>query len=837
MRKNIALISYGIVAVIFLSNDLTGRAADVVWTNLAGGNWTTASGWSPNQVPGAMDNAFITNAGTYTVTISTANAVGNLVVGLDAPNSQPALSVQNTLTVGGGWDIGTNGVVDFVGTLNGAGSVTNRGLFNFYASVLQGTGQLINQAQGTIDSYGLGLRYLYRPLINYGKFNRDTSAAIIDSLGVITNQPGGVITIGVGGFNGGSSAANVVVNYGTIHMLSANSSAPSTIDAPLFNYGSLNVGVSNSGTIFYAYLYRGGTNTGTINLSPNGWLFHISGTYALEAGTQLLGTGYLIAQFSGEVLFNTPLTTSNQIYCGWIAGSPAMHLNANLTSLNMFNVAAGGRLYLANSAVTLEAKSFFIGTASAWVTNAATINADLFQSDNGTILNAALINVRSDFNFNGGSFHGYGAATLNTLSNCITTIGSAVGKNLYTTRWNNHGTVNFNTPGAVWFLGSHWVNATGGVVNLAGTALTYDYNIGSPNSFVNHGLVQRSGINSNPTFDLPTTNYGSVNLLGTILTMGRFTQLGGSTDIGGSTINGAKCNVLGGEIVGASTLQSSPSLYNAATLRPGSPVGALSLSGPFTNVAGGTYHMQMGGDSPGQYDRIDVNNSVNLAGTLNVTFTTGFYPTFGNTFTALTYTARSGQFDQILTPNYELEIVYLTNALILRASNALPVVSFSITGGNTQLVCNPFQLTAAATDLDGSVTNLTFLLNGAPIATHAGGAFTTTFETDFPATNLFEARAWDDRGGTGSSNRTVASITLPLHTLTLGGVRTNGFKVCMVGETGSNYLVFATTNISAPLATWTNLGLMENTNGIWRYDDAGTITNRPHRFYRAKQSP
>ncbi len=59
----------------------------------------------------------------------------------------------------------------------------------------------------------------------------------------------------------------------------------------------------------------------------------------------------------------------------------------------------------------------------------------------------------------------------------------------------------------------------------------------------------------------------------------------------------------------------------------------------------------------------------------------------------------------------------------------------------------------------------------------------------------------------------------------------------MTGETGSNYMVFATTNIVEPTTNWTQLGLMENTNGIWRFYDHGTVTNRPYRFYRALQVP
>src|SRR5262245_56718279 len=37
------------------------QGADVVWTNVSGGNWGTAANWSPNQVPTLNDTAWITN--------------------------------------------------------------------------------------------------------------------------------------------------------------------------------------------------------------------------------------------------------------------------------------------------------------------------------------------------------------------------------------------------------------------------------------------------------------------------------------------------------------------------------------------------------------------------------------------------------------------------------------------------------------------------------------------------------------------------------------------------------------------------------------------------------
>src|SRR5437867_1236488 len=57
------------------------RAADLVWTNTAGGNWSVAANWSPNQAPSTNDTAWITNNGTYTVTVNTSITVSNLFLG------------------------------------------------------------------------------------------------------------------------------------------------------------------------------------------------------------------------------------------------------------------------------------------------------------------------------------------------------------------------------------------------------------------------------------------------------------------------------------------------------------------------------------------------------------------------------------------------------------------------------------------------------------------------------------------------------------------------------------------------------------------------------------
>ena len=67
-------------AALFLA--VAANASDLVWIG-GTGNWNAAGNWSPAQVPGAADNAFITNNGTYTVTVpaGTTATAGSLAVG------------------------------------------------------------------------------------------------------------------------------------------------------------------------------------------------------------------------------------------------------------------------------------------------------------------------------------------------------------------------------------------------------------------------------------------------------------------------------------------------------------------------------------------------------------------------------------------------------------------------------------------------------------------------------------------------------------------------------------------------------------------------------------
>jgi len=82
---------------------------------------------------------------------------------------------------------------------------------------------------------------------------------------------------------------------------------------------------------------------------------------------------------------------------------------------------------------------------------------------------------------------------------------------------------------------------------------------------------------------------------------------------------------------------------------------------------------------------------------------------------------------------------------------------------------------------------------------------------------------------------TVNFSALPMLTLDPVGFQTNrAFKLCMIGETGTNYEIQVKTNLAG--TNWTVLGTMQNTNGIWRFSDV-TASNSTFRAYRARQLP
>ena len=400
----------------------------------------------------------------------------------------------------------------------------------------------------------------------------------------------------------------------------------------------------------------------------------------------------------------------------------------------------------------------------------------------------------------------------------------------------HQGTGTWSGAGIAGFHGAQFLNQ-GHLTLTSDAGLAYGGGTGAP-VFHNQGTFSKTDGAGVAAFSSTLfTNAGTLNIArGGITIGGVFHQIAGNANLGTNFTAHSDVRIDAGSFTGRGSVAGP--FYNNGVSRAGSPLGLMTGTS-WTNSATGTIRFEIGGTNPGtNFDQFRLSGPAQIGGSADLALANGFVPSPGNTFTTVLATVRSGTFSNLtFSGGYQFSALYTPTSVVFRAENALPTVALVSPGGHTQLVCNPFLLQATASDVGGFITNLAILQGGSVIASSSVSPVTTRVESDFPGPLEFVARAMDDQGGTSSVTQTLNLVTLPLNVLTLGGIRTNGFKICMLGQTGSNYAVLATTDIDLPEPQWTALGLMEHTNGIWRFFDPSTMTNRARRFYRAAQTP
>jgi hypothetical protein len=831
------LITDGVGATTNASAVLTVLPFDgtIYWTNIAGGNWSAPSNWIPHRVPGPTNTAAIISNGNYMVTIDVNSTARNLIVGSPNPASTQTVHLlsTSTLVLGGNssWRSNTlfhmNGVLQTEGGSNYFG-----GQIQWQTGTLLGAGRSVIGSNANLHFVGsLNAKYVVTNVLeNYGSwtYGNDSfgnSQMLQFSGGAhLTNYASGVINIGTAAltYSGSQTPRSYLVNYGTINTLSGGVFSPSYLSLDFINHGLLD----NFG---YTYISRG-TNFGEFRNNSGLAEISIFGDpnsneyFSFELGTTLSGATVNIA-CGGPVQWKARNTVHNgslRISSGSGGASypnAEFKILANYTNTGSLSINRG-LLTMPDPSVITDLNSYadsFVSFWSFFVTNAGTWYVNNMSHIIYGIANGGSIVIRTNGSLAANASI-YGGGSMAFLPSATVTFSGNF--NVDNQRVENHG-------GTIIGGGIH---LTGGAYFENKSNATIYFNGGSvgtgPATLANYGAMSGFGGSG-----LGTTNFGFVTAddpLGRTLTMSVYKQLAGTTEVLRGQLNG-NLQILGGLLTGTNVITGS--VYNAAHTFPGKPFGPLYITGNYTNTAAGLQTMAIGGVN--SYPTVHVSGNANLAGTFNVVFTNGFFPVLGNTFTAMTYTARSGQFDNVVLPNYQFEVIYTTNALLLLASNALPVINLSVV--ETQLVCTPFGIQASATDPDGSVTNIAILVNGSPIITSGGTSVGTMTEIDFPQFLTVTARAIDNRGGTNSTTQIVNMTTLPLHTLMLGGFRSNSvFKLCMLGQPGSNYTVMLNTNMRF-FTNWTNIGLMTHSNGIWRYFD--TNTTNFQRYYRARLVP
>jgi hypothetical protein len=360
-------------------------------------------------------------------------------------------------------------------------------------------------------------------------------------------------------------------------------------------------------------------------------------------------------------------------------------------------------------------------------------------------------------------------------------------------------------------------------------------------AFQNNGTFTKVAGAGVATFSSTSiTNTGIIAINSGGLTVGGvFIQTAGDSFLGTNFTANSDVWINAGSLTGQGTIAGA--FYNNGVVNPGASPGFI-IGNSFTNTAAATYTVEIGGNNgPGtNYDQMRFAGRVTLAGTLNVTLYTNYQLILSNRFTVLTTLARTGTFANVIPPpGAAINTIYSSTNVVLEIAgltNAIPVMTLHIPTGTNSVVCRQIRAIASGTDADGVVTNIDILVNSSLASTRAGSSVTNLAEADSPMTLTFVARGQDDRNGFGYATQQVTIVNYSLtNVLFLGGVRTNDFKLCLVGEPGRDYEVYGITNL--PATNWTDLGTMLQAGGTWHFTDQRTVTNWPYRFYRTQQLP
>lgn len=298
----IALSTFAAALVVISTLGLqlsTCFAADLVWTNTAGGDWAVAANWNPNQVPTAADNAWITNIGTYTVNVATDSALGTLTLG----------GASRTLA-------GT--------TLGGEGKLTLTGVLNWTTR-----GTIYNTVQFNGGSFSNGYKLLYGKLINSGTVA--LNGADIYALGgsVVSNLAGGTFDL-----TGSTSllplpSGGVVYNAGLFRR--SGGTGMSVVDVPFVNTGTISV---QNGTL---RLSGWSTHHGVLTVEFPGTLDFGGSQHRLEANSSVSGDGVVSCSagtlhvYGGCTVAGTILIGAGTINFYAAANAGAVTLNGNGT--------------------------------------------------------------------------------------------------------------------------------------------------------------------------------------------------------------------------------------------------------------------------------------------------------------------------------------------------------------------------------------------------------------------------------------------------------------------------------------------------------------------------
>jgi hypothetical protein len=214
-------------AALLLSFASVG-SAQISWTNSAGGNWSSADNWDPNQVPVSSDSVSINLNGDYTVNLNVAASVDSLNFAA-ASGSQVFSIPSHTLTLKSDSTFGANCQLSL---RTGEISITG-GTLSLLGGVVSSNGTLDVTAAATVNLTGGNT-------VNWaGQINGIGKGKVLFGAGSIDSSPALTLAFTNNLFQWeGGTFAGTVTNAGTINLAG---SAPSILGngASFFNDGTV----------------------------------------------------------------------------------------------------------------------------------------------------------------------------------------------------------------------------------------------------------------------------------------------------------------------------------------------------------------------------------------------------------------------------------------------------------------------------------------------------------------------------------------------------------------------------------------------------------------------
>ncbi len=503
-------------------------AASISWTNTSGGDWNVATNWSPNEVPGAADNAVITNAGTYTVAVNANAEAGSLQIGANSGMQTLSLA-SSTLTLDHASAVNTNGVLALSGgTFGGSGGLTVSGALNWSGGTTIRI-PLTIASNGVMNITGSATRYIYSSLTNAGTVNWLGGTVYLydyyNNAGPVVNLPGGLWNIQcdqtLGSYSGQPSSSHFE-NAGAVQKTAGTGTT--TLSLPFYNSGTV---AGLSGTLSFG---TGGMIEGAFSAASGAVLKFAGGSFSYSTLPVLTGPGAI--QFAGG-----SLTLLDDVIPGLQMTGGTVGLGPNFQGGTITNLTLSGPTLGGNYTVS---GLFNCGngiSGSLAVAGGATVNWS-----GGTVSGTLAAAGGATVNWSGGTAQGPVVVGTNGVMNLT---GSAT-RYIYSSL-TNAGTVNW--LGGTVYLYDYYNNA-GPVVNLPGGLwnIQCDQTLGSysgqPSSshFENAGAVQKTAGTGTTTLSLPFYNSGTVAGLSGTLSFGT----GGMIEGAFSAASGAVLKFAGG---------------------------------------------------------------------------------------------------------------------------------------------------------------------------------------------------------------------------------------------------------------------------------------------------